>query len=96
MASHTSPEAPVENFVEKDPFETETESEFEGVFEESDFEDVEDDKTSDKILPLGVPQASSTWKKRTTISKRAGVFFPCARISRKLKKASTQRVQTSE
>lgn len=88
MASHTSPEAA----VEKDPFETETESEFEGVFEESDYEDVEDDK----ITPLGVPQASSTWKRRITLSKRAGLDFPCAMISRKLKKASTQRVQTSE
>lgn len=90
--------------VEQDPFETETESEFEGPLSD---DDIVFPSTLPKIPPqdfensaisFSVPRGSSTLKKaRRSIAKRAALDFPCAWILRKLKQRHlAKRIQTSK
>lgn len=74
MASHVNPEPKFEN----------------GSFEEgneSEFEDVEDEYSlHDEAASFPAPCANSTFKRRPmTMSRKAGILFPCNIISRKLK-----------
>lgn len=73
--------------VERDPYETETESEFEGVVdsEEEDIGNLIGRMIG--LMPIGSPQRVRT---RQSASKRADITFSCAITSKKLKKRDSK------